>query len=118
MRQFYEAYKDQKKLSALLRELSWTNNLLILSKCHSIEERLFYIHRSIKEKYSSRELERQIDSALYERTVLAKPKLSALLREIHPDAEDVFKDSYLVDFLQLPDDHSEGDLHQGLVNNL
>lgn len=118
MRQFYEAYRGQKKLSPLVRELSWTHNLLILGKCQSIEECEFYLRICTRERWGKRGLERQIDSALYERTKLSKPKLSPVVREIHPNAEDVFKDSYLVDFLELSDDHSEGDLHHGLVNNL
>ena len=118
MRQFYETYKTKKKLSALLRELSWTNNLLILGKCVSADEREFYLRRAIKERWSSRELERQIDGGLFERTILSKPKLSPVMRELHPNAEEVFKDSYVIDFLQLPDVHSEDDLHKGLVENL
>ncbi|MBM4167536.1 MAG: DUF1016 domain-containing protein [Ignavibacteria bacterium] len=118
MRQFYQEYKGRTKLSALLRELTWTHNMLILGKCVSPEEREFYLRRTIKENWSSRELERQIDSGLFERAALAKPKLSPLMRELHPGAGDVFKDSYIVDFLRLPDAHSEADLHNGLVGHL
>ncbi len=118
MRQFYEEYNGRKKLSALLRELSWTHNLLIFGKCPLEEEREFYIRRALKEQWSSRELERQIDSGLFERALLSKPKLSPVMREIHPIAGEVFKDSYIVDFLQLPDSHSEADLHKGLVDHL
>ena len=64
MKQFYETYKDNEKLSALLREISWTNNITILSRAKSIEEKEFYIKLCIDEKYSSRELERQINSSL------------------------------------------------------
>ena len=59
MKQFYETYKDSQILSALLRELSWTNNLLVMSRAKTDEERLFYIRLSIDEKYSSRETARQ-----------------------------------------------------------
>ena len=75
MKQFYETYFSDEKLSALLRELSWTNNLLILSKTKSVDEREYYIRLCIKENYSSRELERQIDSGLFERQVLANTNL-------------------------------------------
>jgi predicted nuclease of restriction endonuclease-like (RecB) superfamily len=53
MKQFYETYKDSEILSALLRELSWTNNLLVMSRAKNDEERLFYIKLAIDEKYSS-----------------------------------------------------------------
>jgi len=81
MKQFYETYKDATKVSALLTQLTWTNNITILSKTKSLEEREFYIHLCIKEQYSSRELERQIDSCFYERTLLSK-KVSPLGTQI------------------------------------
>ena len=67
MRQFYEAYKDDAIVSPLVTQLSWTNHLIILSGATSAEERRFYIELAIRERYSKRELERQIDSAYYER---------------------------------------------------
>ena len=109
MSQFYETYREQPKLSALLTELSWTHNLMIMGKCKREEERAFYLKLGVRQKWTSRELERQINSALFERTVLAPAKLSTLLTELHPEAASVFKDSYLVEFLDLPDLHSEHD---------
>ena len=61
-------YKDaDEKLSALLRQTSWTNNLTIMSRSKSADERLFYLHLCIHDRLSTRQLDRQIDSALYER---------------------------------------------------
>lgn len=51
MKQFYEAYKDVPKLSTVLREISWSHNLAIFSRCKTEEEREFYLHLSIKENY-------------------------------------------------------------------
>jgi predicted nuclease of restriction endonuclease-like (RecB) superfamily len=118
MRQFYESYRDQPKLSALLRELTWTHNLFILGKCKRHEEREFYLRLTVGQKWTSRELERQINGALFERTVLSPAKLSAPLRELHPDAAAVFKDSYLLEFLDLSPAHSEADLQRALVEKL
>lgn len=118
MRQFYEVYREDKTLSPLVRELPWTHNLLILSKCSSQEERGFYLHLATQERWTKRELERQLDGGLFERTLTAKPKLSPALREIHPAAESAFKDGYLLDFLNLPQAHSEHDLQKGLIANL
>jgi len=75
MKQFFEAYQNSEKLSALVREISWTNNMLILAKSSSEQEREFYLLHTRQEKYSSRELERQIDSGLFERVVLHKLSL-------------------------------------------
>ena len=118
MKQFYETYKGFPKLSALLREISWTNNLTILSRAKTIEEQEFYLRLCSQEKYSSRELERQINSGVFERVMLGNSKLSASLREIHPDINNSFKDSYVFEFLNLSEPHSEGDLQKGLIRQM
>jgi predicted nuclease of restriction endonuclease-like (RecB) superfamily len=118
MRQFYEAYRGDEKVSALLRQLPWTHNLIILSQSKRPEEREFYLRLAIREQWSSRELERQFKGALFERTVLTPAKVSALVTQTHPDALSVFKDSYLVEFLDLPAGHAEADLHHGLLHRL
>ena len=58
MKQFYELYAENEKVSTLLTQLSWSNHLLIMSGAKSDEEREFYMRLSIKERYSYRELER------------------------------------------------------------
>lgn len=118
MRQFFETYRSQPKLSTLLRELSWSHNLAILSRSKRDEEREFYLQMAVRERWSFRELQRQLNGALFERTVLSPPKLSTPLAESHPDAAEVFKDAYLVEFLQLPAGHSEADLQDALVEKL
>jgi predicted nuclease of restriction endonuclease-like (RecB) superfamily len=118
MRQFYEAYRDEAIVSSLLRQLPWTHNLIILNQSKRPEEREFYLRAAIREKWSSRELEHQFKAALFERTVLNPLKVSPLLSQIHPNALSVFKDSYMVEFLDLPQDHAEADLHQGLLLRL
>jgi len=138
MKQFYEMYKHFPKLSSLLRELSWTNNIIILSKTKSIEEKEFYIKLSIKEKYSTRELERQINSSVYERFLLSRKKLSTLLTELDNSSsskklsplvrelekqrlqqiDEVFKAKYIFEFLDLSKDFNEKDLRKSLVKNL
>jgi predicted nuclease of restriction endonuclease-like (RecB) superfamily len=110
MRQFFETYRNQPKLAPLVRELSWTHNLLIMSRCKRDEEREFYLRLCQREKWGKRELERQLAGAFFERTVLSPPKLAPAVRELHPDAASVFKDTYLIEFLDLPKGHSEADL--------
>ena len=118
MRQFFEAYREQQELSTLLRELPWSSNLQILTKSKRPEEREFYLRMAIRQGWSVRELARQIDGALFERAVLNPPKVSTALRELHPGAEAVFRDAYLVEFLDLADGHQEADLHRSLLANL
>jgi predicted nuclease of restriction endonuclease-like (RecB) superfamily len=118
MRQFYETYRDEPKLAPLLRELSWSHNLLIFGRSKRPQEREFYLRLAIRERWSFRELQRQVSGALFERSVLNPPKLSTVLAELHPQAAEVFKDSYCVEFLELPPTHSEGDLQRALVEQL
>jgi predicted nuclease of restriction endonuclease-like (RecB) superfamily len=118
MKQFYECYKDYPKLSTLLREITWSNNLHIMSKTKSIEEKEFYINLCIKEKYSARELERQIDSCYFERLMLSDGKLSPAVINLYPDATSLFRDSYVLEFLNLPDNFPESDLQKAIIHNL
>jgi len=118
MKQFFETYQSDEKLSTLLRELPWSSHLHIMSKCQTAQEREFYLNVAVHERWSVRELEQQINTALFERTIASPLKVSALLRELHPAAEQIFKDSYLFDFLHLPEPHHERDLQQGLIRHL
>lgn len=115
MKQFYETYAGNEKVSALLTQLSWTNHLLIMSGCKSDEEREFYILLAIKERYSSRQLERQMDSGYYERYMLSKSKL---LPEPLQSRQNPFLDSYVVEFLDLPDTFHENDFRKALVKGM
>ena len=118
MKQFYEAYPDPEFVSAVLRQLPWTHHLIILGQSKRPEEREFYLKLAVQEKWSSRQLERQFKTALFERAVLAPAKVSPAVRQMHPEAANIFKDSYLVEFLELPQHHLEADLHSGLLLRL
>ncbi len=118
MKQFYETYTQNEKLSALLRELSWTNNLLILSASKSQEEREFYLLLASKANYSSRELERQIRSGIFHRTMLANEKLSETMKNLPQNVTNIFRDSYALEFLDLPHKHKESELQKALVGSL
>ena len=118
MRQFYLTYNGDEKVRPLVSQLSWTNNLIIISQSKLPEEREFYLRTAIKEKWGKRELERQFKGALFERTILSPLKRSPLVSELHPDAESAFKDSYLLEFLELSEHHTESDLKLSLVNKL
>jgi predicted nuclease of restriction endonuclease-like (RecB) superfamily len=118
MKQFYEAYQGDEALAPLARELPWTHNTSIFSRCKSSEERRFYLELCLQEKYTSRELERQIDAASFERATLSQPKLSAALRVLQPAIGQAFKDHYVLEFLGLPEPHSENDLQRALVQNM
>lgn len=118
MKQFYESYKDFPKLSTMVREISWSHNLAIFSRCKTIEEREFYLKLAKQENYSFRELDRQISASLFERTMISNSKLSTALRESNKNLTNTFKDSYVLEFLSLPKSHNESDLQNGLVTQM
>jgi predicted nuclease of restriction endonuclease-like (RecB) superfamily len=118
MMQFHDLYSNYEKLSTVLREIPWSSHLHIMSKTRTSREREFYLQTAIKERYSVRELERQIEAGLFERSLLSKPKVSAVVTQMHPAALNVFRDSYSLDFLGLPDNHSETDLRKAIVRSL
>jgi len=99
MKQFYETYKDCPKLSTVLREISWTHNLAIFSRCKTAEEREFYLKLAKQESYSYRELDRQISASTFERSMIGNAKLSTALRETNQNLTNAFKNSYVFDFL-------------------
>ncbi len=117
MKQFYEAYKDSQKLSPLVREISWSNNLIILSQTKTLEEREFYLKLCSQEKYSKRELERQINSGLFERVMIGNAQLSSIPNEIS-NLDNTLKDSYVFEWLGLPEPYDESDLQKGLVTQM
>src|SRR5690606_20395967 len=77
-----------------------------------------YLRLCIKENYSVKELERQINSGTFERTVIGNQKLPEKVKEMHPDITNTFKDSYIFDFLNLPEPHNESDLQKGLIGQM
>ena len=118
MKRFFETYQTDERLSPLVRELPWTHNTIIFSRCKSAEEREFYLNECIKAHYSKRELERQISASLFERSLLGNQKISAVLRESHPNINNTLKDNYVLEFLGLPMQHSESHLQKALIKNM
>ena len=116
MRQFYETYKNDEFVSALLTQISWTNHLLIMSKSKSKEERDFYIALAAKEHYSKRELERQLDSAYYERYMLSSSKQAQEL--VPSNIRSSILDTYVLEFLDLPQQYSERNFRKAIIDNL
>jgi predicted nuclease of restriction endonuclease-like (RecB) superfamily len=117
MKQFFETYSEDEKLATLCREITWSHNRLIMP-LKTVEEREFYLQLSIKEKLSVRELQRQINSSLFERTMLSNQKLATPWRDLPKDIEYAFKETYVLEFLNLPEKHSEADLQQQLISQM
>ena len=116
MKQFYETYREDEFVSALLTQISWTNHLMIMSKAKSKEERDFYVALAVKEHYSSRELERQLDSAYYERYMLSAGKQPPEL--VPQSVRSSILDTYVLEFLDLPEQYSERNFRKAIIENL
>ena len=133
MKQFYETYSSPEFVSTLathlqkpenevknivttlLTQLQWSAHLHILSKTKTPDEKLFYLHLAKQDKLSVRELERQLNSAVYERTTLSNQTLQKSQPQL---PQNFFKDPYIFEFLELSDGHSEKDLEKALILNL
>jgi len=119
MRQFFDTYQGDEKVTPLVTQLPWTHNLIVLTQSKRAEEREFYLRMAVQERWSKRELERQLRLGAFEQAVLAPAKVSAALTQIHGDAgARAFKDAYALEFLGLPASHTEADLHHGLLAEL
>lgn len=101
----------------LLTKISWTHHLVIMSRCKTEEEREFYIRLCVRERYSKRELERQINSGIFERTMLGT-QLSPSLKETFSTIAHNFKDSYIFEFLNLSEPFKENDLQKALISQM
>ncbi|MCH5685471.1 PDDEXK nuclease domain-containing protein [Niabella sp. W65] len=108
-------FQPQDIKKSILVKITWTNHLIIFSRCKTQEEREFYIKLCIRENYSKRELDRQISASLFERTMLGHAKIPTVLKEFSHDLTQAFKDSYVFEFLNLPEPHGESDLQNGLI---
>lgn len=120
MRQFYLKYP---KFQSVTGKLTWTHyaEILGVSDDHA---RGFYEKQAINEKWSVRELKRQIDSSLFERLALSKDKAGVLQLSKEglniSEAKDIVKDPYILEFLQIPEEHrmTESKLEQRIIDNL
>ncbi len=102
----------------LISKVSWSHHVEILNKAKLIEEREYYILLAIKEKLSVRQLRRQMESGYFERTMLTNKTLPIVQQQVPQNLTNIFKDSYVFEFLNLPEPHSENDLQKALTANL
>lgn len=121
MRLFYLIIE---KSSTLSRKLSWSHYVRLIS-LKDAQERNFYEKGCSENQWSIRELDRQINSALFERIVLSKDKKGVLadnLKKYHApeNPQDILKDPYILEFLKLDENtkYSENELEQAIIDNL
>ncbi|SKD02385.1 Predicted nuclease of restriction endonuclease-like (RecB) superfamily, DUF1016 family [Chitinophaga ginsengisegetis] len=104
--------------NTLLVKVSWSHHIVLLEKVKRNEERVFYIRLCINESYSLRELERQVKSSLYERILLGNYPSQERITNKPQKTSVGFKDSYVFEFLNLPEPHNESDLQKALIHKI
>jgi predicted nuclease of restriction endonuclease-like (RecB) superfamily len=102
----------------LLAKISWSHHLIIIGRCKTAEEREFYIQLCIREHYSKRELDRQINSSSFERVMIGNAKLPKTMKQLPQNMNNALKDSYVFEFLNLPEPYVENDLRKALLHEL
>ncbi len=116
IKQFYETYAQDEKLAPLVREISWTKNLIILERCKNSAEREFYLRQTKRFGWTKNVLIHQIENRTYEKTLLNQTNFDTALPEhIRKQAKLAVKDEYTFDFLELADEHSERQLEQAIL---
>ncbi|MBS0616216.1 MAG: DUF1016 family protein [Verrucomicrobia bacterium] len=119
MRKFAEVYADLQFVQAVLAQIPWWHNLLILEKLKDPESRKWYAVEVIKRGWSGRSLEEAIRSNLYKKIGKAITNFDERLPESHSRlANEILKSPYNFGFLTLTDDYVEQELERGLVDNL
>lgn len=120
MRQFYLTFPNR---YALRSELSWTHYRLLM-RVENDHARQFYLDEAVKSQWSTRQLERQINTFFYERLLSSKDK-EGISQEIQTlesgkTPQDIIRDPYVLEFLGLSpnDDFYESDLEQALITHL
>ena len=124
MIQFAEIFPEKKIVVSLIRQLSWTHILAIIPIQEPLK-RDFYIEICIMKKWSTRVLQNRINSLLYERTAISKNPVKAIkkiLKDLKQkeelDTDLIFRDPYVLDFLELNDAYSEKDLESSIIKEL
>lgn len=119
MRNFYLNYRNSEKLAPLVREISWSNNIVIMEKCKDDLQREFYIQMAIRYGWTKRILTNFIEAQTYEKYLLSQTNFDTTLpKERRVQAKLAVKDEYSFDFAELSPEYSEHELEMQLVNNI
>ena len=113
MMQFAEVYPSFEILAPVARQLTWTH-FTILIPIRNEEARTFYAQKAIEERWSKRELTRQIGRKVFERNEIVKPQTIETASAI----QNSFKDPYFLDFLGLKDGYLENDIESAIIKEL
>ena len=124
MMQFNDVFPDFNNLVSLIRQLSWTHFIVLIPIKDELK-RDFYAQMCSVEKWSVRVLRKKVDSMLFERTAISKKPDELARLELKKLGDDgkltpdlVFKNPYILDFLNLKDTYQEKDLERAILNEI
>lgn len=116
---FYLTYRHSEKLAPMVREISWSNNIIIMEKCKDDLEREFYIQMAKRYGWTKRVLTNFVEARTYEKYLLNQTNFDLTIPEDRRiQAKLAVKDEYTFDFAELSPEYSEHELELQLVNNI
>ncbi len=121
MRKMYETYSDKKSLHPLVAQISWSNNKVILDKCKNPLKAEFYIKKSINNGWSKLDLQRNIESRLFENNLLAQNNFERTL-EVSQDLKQrvawEFRDDMGIELINGQNPFAAKEIEESLMKNL
>lgn len=118
MKQFYELYKDSKIVEKALVNLNWPMNLVLMSGCKSMEERMFYVDMCLEEQLNEEELEGRIKEKFYKKYVESKKKVDSSFDEIRKIVDKALSDSILLEYMNEQEQEIEESVKESIVEDL
>ena len=118
MKQFYELYKDSKIVEKALVNLNWPMNLVLMSGCKSMEERMFYVDMCLEEQLNEEELEGRIKENFYKKYVESKKKVDSSFDEIRKIVDKVLSDDILLEYMNEQEQEIEEGVKDSIVDDL
>lgn len=122
MRKFAEIYPDFEFVQQVAAQIPWTQNMILMDKIQEKEKRVWYINKSIELGWSRSVLIHQIELDLYERQAITSKKINNF-SQILPKAQsglanEIMKDPYVFDFLDLGEENQERNIENALVEKI
>jgi len=109
---------EMRQIPSLLMKTGWTNHQIILNRCTTPEQYVFYILYAEYEHLQNKELERAIRTDAYTRVLSDKKFQSQMLKAVYPKAEVLLKDTAVLDILGLPRKYKENKLRKTIVEHM
>lgn len=118
MKQFYELYKDSEIVEKALVNLNWPMNLVLMSGCKSMEERMFYVDMCLEEQLNEEELEGRLKENFYKKYVESKKKVDSSFDEIRKIVDKVLSDDILLEYMNEQEQEIEEDVKDSIIDYL